>query len=226
MTHRQGPFAVLFDLDGTLVDTAPDLVAALTALADEHALPLQRAPGQLALLAGQGGRALIRAGLGAFDEHREDQLLARFFELYAAAIWRQSRLYPGIDTVLETLAGQGRPMAVVTNKLEYLARELVQQAGLSHYFGCLIGGDTTAASKPSPLPLAEACHRLSVTVEQAVMVGDSRADMLAAEAAGMVGVGVSWGYGGHGPEDSLHDWPVRGIVDRPEGLLDWLKANG
>ncbi|MGY6587593.1 MAG: phosphoglycolate phosphatase [Wenzhouxiangella sp.] len=213
--------AVLFDLDGTLVDSAPDLLAALTTLSEENQLPLRLAQAELAGRAGQGARVLIRHGLGDFAADREAALLERFLALYAGSIWQHSRLYPGMTGVLTALAEQNWPLAVVTNKSERLARQLLTEAGLIDRFGCLIGGDTTAAPKPSPAPLLAACRALGVSPGQAVMVGDSEADILAARQAGCRAVLVRWGYAGAAP---INDWQADAIIDRPDALLKWLES--
>ncbi len=220
MTGFRPEGAVLFDLDGTLVDSAPDLIAALTTLAHEVELPLLEDKPILASLAGRGARVLIRCGLGEFPEDREQALLERFLSLYSASIWQRSRLYPGIMELLIALAEQNRPLAIVTNKAERLARQLLTEAGLIERFACLIGGDTSSAPKPSPAPVLAACQALGVNPDQVVMVGDSEADMRAARDAGVRGVAVSWGYAGVA---SMNEWPADVIIDRPDALIRWLE---
>ena len=220
MTRSRPDGAVLFDLDGTLVDSAPDLIAALTTLADQHQLPLLAAESVLAGRAGQGARVLIRHGLGEFPAEREEALLAGFLGLYASSIWRHSRLYPGIRELLDALGEQSRPLAVVTNKTERLARLLLAQAGLLDRFACLVGGDTSSAPKPDPAPVLAACSALGVTPDRAVMVGDSEADMLAARNAGSRGIAVRWGYAG---DVTMEQWPADAIIERPDALMKWLE---
>ncbi|MGY6629844.1 MAG: HAD family hydrolase [Wenzhouxiangella sp.] len=220
MSRSRPDVAVLFDLDGTLVDSAPDLIGALSALANEHKLGLRAPEDVLARRAGQGARVLIRHGLGEFPAEREEALLSAFLGLYAGAIWRRSQLYPGMLELLDALAGQGTPLAVVTNKSERLARQLLAEAGLLERFGCLVGGDSTPAAKPDPAPVLAACRALGIDPERAVMVGDSEADMLAAHNAGCRGVAVRWGYAA---DLVMDNWPADAIIDHPDALMSWLE---
>ncbi|MDT8438249.1 MAG: HAD-IA family hydrolase [Wenzhouxiangellaceae bacterium] len=209
------PAAVLFDLDGTLADTAPDLIAALAALRQRLRLPdIDLAP--LRRLASRGAPAILEAGLG--ELHADERLAHRpaFIELYHAACWVDSRPFDGVEALLDALERRGIRWGVVTNKIERLAIAVLEQAGWSGRLACLIAGDTTARPKPAPDPVLAACTRLSVAPETVVFVGDDERDVLAGRAAGTRTIAADWGYLPE-PGASLH-WGADVIADRPDAL--------
>lgn len=211
--------AWLFDLDGTLVDTAPDLHAALqdTLAAFGHPgteLELVRA------FVGQGARRTIERALDhhgiEVDAAGLDARLAHFLAYYGDHIADTSQLFPGVAATLDWLASEDRPVACVTNKTEDLARRLLDAMGLGALFEVVIGGDTLAERKPHPLPLQEACRRLDAEPGEALMLGDSITDVDAARAAAVPVVCVRYGYHGALAPDALG---ADAVVDTLEALL-------
>ena len=189
------PFdTIVFDLDGTVADTASDLAAALN-----HtlvSLGRERVPAEsVRHLIGHGGRALLRKGLAATGESNED-LVEQFYpvllEHYAANIWVGTRVYPGLEAALDVLATSGASIAVCTNKAERLTRLLLDSLGLSGRFKAIVGGDTLPVRKPDPATLREAIARAGGG--RAVLVGDSITDADTAKAAGIPFVAVSFGF--------------------------------
>lgn len=185
-----GPTTFLFDLDGTLVDSVDDLAKAVNGLRSELGLPpLGRAT--VRSYVGDGATALVTRALppGAFTASR----LQRFLALYGEHLLDSTRPYPGILPVLEQL--RHRPLAVVTNKPFRLTSRLLQGLGLDAYFPVVIGGDSCAEKKPSPLPVLEALARLGSDPAAAVMIGDHHTDLRAGRAAGVRTCFCGWGLG-------------------------------
>ena len=198
-----GRSALLFDLDGTLVDSAPDMADAV----DRMLQDLGRPPvgeAQVRCWVGNGARRLVTRALtgkldGEANGHLVDQAHAAFIGHYRAGLCVRSRLYPGVRQGLDALREAGHAMACVTNKPEPLARDLLAALGLDEVLPVVVGGDTTPARKPDPRPLRHALARLGATVDQALMVGDSRTDIAAARNAGVPVVCVPYGYN-HGED--------------------------
>ena len=210
---------VLFDLDGTLADTAPDIAQALNSLRAEQG----RAPLDLAAVRAQtpfGSEALLALALdiGPADA---DYALARrkFLTRYADSIGQATVTFPGMRETLAALETGGRLWGVVTNKPEDLALRVLEGLQLAHRAACLIGGDTAPRRKPHPDPLWLACERLGCAPERAVYVGDDHTDILAARAAGMPGLLALFGYA---PEDA-RNWDADGLLAAPADLLVWLR---
>ena len=191
------PPTLVFDLDGTLVDTAPDLVRALNAVLTSEGLApvaLETALGMV----GNGGRGLIQTAfiadgrpLGATDL---DRLTAVFTDHYAAHIADDSKAYAGVEAALDHFAAEGWLLAVCTNKFETLARPLLETLGLARRFAAIVGQGTLEWRKPDPRTLTETIRLAGGTPERAVMVGDSRVDIETARAAGVPVVAVTFGY--------------------------------
>jgi phosphoglycolate phosphatase len=195
--HDLAGAVIAFDLDGTLVDTAPDLIGTLNYLLAEHGhdgLPLSAAQ----TLVGQGARVMIERGFAAAGETlapaRLDGLFARFIELYLPRIAMASRPYPGVIAALDELERAGARFAVCTNKRTDLSVALMDALDLSRRFAAIVGPDLAGASKPDPRHLLFAIERAGGTADRALMVGDSAADAGAAKAAGVPVVLVSFGY--------------------------------
>jgi 2-phosphoglycolate phosphatase len=215
-TFLPSPRAILFDLDGTLADTAPDLAAAVNKLRVSRGLD----PTPYSLLrpvASAGARGLIGAafGLGPGDEEYEN-LRHTFLDNYEAAIAIESRLFDGMPFLLERLGQFGLQWGIVTNKAARFTELLVPQIGLQHA-GCVISGDTTAHSKPHPAPLLEAARRLNLTPQDCWYVGDDLRDIQAGRAAGMPTIAAGWGYCGN-VEPSA--WGADALVATTQDLLD------
>lgn len=198
----------IFDLDGTLAETAPDLIGALNELlaGDGHP-PLD--PQAHRLTAGLGGRALIRDGWRnagrPLSEAGVDARFAAYLSHYRARIDRETRLFPGVAEALTRLAAAGWTLSVCTNKPEALARLLLRRLGVADQFASLIGADTLPVRKPDPLPLIEAARRAGGGLEHAVMVGDTVTDRDAARAAGAPVILTTFGYAPGGVEPLAPD---------------------
>lgn len=212
------PLAILFDLDGTLADTAPDLAGAVNQLRIARGL----APTDYELLrpiASAGARGLIGVAFGitpddaAYEELRDD-----FLKNYEAAIAVDSSLFAGIAELLSGLQKQGIAWGIVTNKIARLTDQLVPKIGLGHA-ACVISGDTTAHSKPHPAPLFEAAKRIGVLPEHCWYVGDDLRDIQAGQAAGMTTIAAAWGYCG---EAAPATWNADVLVDTPQQLFALL----
>ncbi|HRO03898.1 MAG TPA: phosphoglycolate phosphatase [Terricaulis sp.] len=188
---------IVFDLDGTLVDTAPDLVRALNATLDLEGLP--HAPlAQVRRMVGQGARHLItraaeRAG-ASYSAERLDQLTKAFVEFYRADIASHSQPFPGVDEALDSLAALGAKFAVCTNKRTDLSQQLLEALNLSQRFSAIVGADAVAQKKPHPDHFRAAVTRAGGVVRRAVMVGDTAADVGAARGAGAPIALVRFGY--------------------------------
>jgi N-acetyl-D-muramate 6-phosphate phosphatase len=214
------PAALLFDLDGTLVDSAPDLAGAANELRAERGLP----PLPLADYrphGGSGARGMLRAGFGLApgDEGYEPLRLA-FLERYAARLLHETALFDEVASLLAALAAAGLPLGIVTNKALHLAAPLADALGLRPPVQVLIGGDSTPHTKPHPAPLLAAATALAVPPEACVYVGDDPRDMLAARAAGMRGWAAAWGY--LGVERPVADWGADAVIESPRRLLNRL----
>ncbi|MBC7415153.1 MAG: HAD-IA family hydrolase [Herminiimonas sp.] len=212
------PRAILFDLDGTLADTAPDLAAAVNRLrAARNLLP---APYEtLRPFASAGARGLIGAAFGLQPEDAGYEVLrVAFLANYAEEIAVHSNLFAGVPNLLQQLQDRGIAWGIVTNKAARLTDVLVPLIGLGHA-GCVISGDTTAFPKPHPAPLFEAARRLSIAAEECWYVGDDLRDIVAGRAAGMRTVAAGWGYCG---QSGPHAWEADTILGSPTELLDEL----
>ncbi|MCP1673019.1 phosphoglycolate phosphatase [Natronocella acetinitrilica] len=205
---------LLFDLDGTLVDSAPDMADAVDAML----VQLGKQPVGEARVrdwVGNGARRLVMRALtgdmdGEVEAARADQALTLFLEAYRAALCVRSRLYPGVREGLDALRGAGFRLACVTNKPELLAVDLVNQLGLAAHLPVVVGGDTTAERKPSAQPLLHALRQLDGSPQRAIMVGDSVNDISAGRNAGMPVYCVPYGYN-HGM--NIRDAGADAVVD-------------
>jgi phosphoglycolate phosphatase len=209
--------AILFDLDGTLIDSAPDLAAALDASLDQ----LNYTPAGLARTrswVGSGARKLVVRALSfaleipekSVSEDMKEKLLAVFFKHYGEQTCQQTTLYTGVFQALSVWHEQGIKMACVTNKPARFSRPILAHFGMDTFMPILVGGDTLVVRKPDPAPLLLACEKLGVDVANTVMVGDSINDVRAARAAGMPVACVSYGYN--------HGAPIAGA--NPDLLVD------
>jgi 2-phosphoglycolate phosphatase len=214
--------AVLFDLDGTLADTAPDLARALNALLDEHGRP--SIPIEVARpLTSSGARGMIRAGFGLTPESAQyESLKERFLELYGASICVETRLFDGIDELLRALEQRGVRWGVVTNKLDRFTRPLLDALDLTARAACIVSGDTVARAKPHPDPLLHASRTLALDPAACLYVGDDLRDIQAARAAGMPILAAGYGY--LGDEGDPHEWGADAVIDHPLETLNFLGA--
>lgn len=208
--------AVLFDLDGTLVDSLADIASALSAALADHALP-QPALDTVRTWIGGGARNLIAHAIDAarLAPDMVDVVLARFRVHYAAAPIVKTRLYPGLEVVLDALVGADLRLAVLTNKPHDLAVRICGPLLAPWPFGLIMGQRPGVALKPDPGAALEIATELGVPPEDCAFVGDSAVDLDTARAAGMRGVGVSWGFRPRAELEACNPWL---IVDEPAGL--------
>lgn len=188
---------LVLDLDGTLVDTAGDLVATLNIILDRQGLP-PVAFNKAREMIGDGARAMLQAGLAAQgnapDPDRLDALFEDFVDHYTRHIADLSAPFPGALTALDRFAAEGWLLAICTNKLENLARDLLGQIGISGRFAAIAGQDTFGVRKPDPRHITETVLSAGGDMGAAIMVGDSEPDIAAAQAANIPSIGVSFGY--------------------------------
>ncbi|HEY4969331.1 MAG TPA: phosphoglycolate phosphatase [Steroidobacteraceae bacterium] len=215
--------AVLFDLDGTLLDTAPDMVGALNALrAEQDLAPLPYETVRAAV--SHGAARVVKTGFPDADPAAAAALQRRYLDIYRGALSRGTRLFPGMDEVLAALARRRMKSGIVTNKPAWLTEPLLAELGLRARFECVVSGDTVAERKPHPLPLLHAAELAGVAAGECVYVGDAERDVQAAHAAGMAAVVANYGYM-FDDEDSAA-WGGDGYLGRALDLLRWLDASG
>ena len=214
---------VVFDLDGTLADTAGDLMGALN-----HVLSLDGLPPlpveQARSLLGSGGRALIRRGFASagqpLDEGRLEDLFRLFLAFYEDHIADRSHLYPGVVEALDRLAARGFALAVCTNKMEGTAKRLLAVLGVAGRFRAICGQDTFAVSKPQPGALLGTIDRAGGDAADCVMVGDSRTDIETAKAAGVPCIAVSFGY----TDRPVEEFGPDGVIGHFDALAEAVEA--
>ncbi len=207
--------AVLFDLDGTLVDSAPDLIMAMQRLLEEQGELSTDAAG-IAAMVSKGGRAMLRRAFPHADEARIETLLPRFLDLYFQAIATHTRLYSGMDEVLATLEKRGVRWGIVTNKPGWLARALVAELKLDARSSALVCGDCLPKRKPDPEPILHGCALAGVVAARRGYIGDDARDIEAGKRAGTMTVAAAWGYLG---DEDPHDWQADSVVAMPQDLL-------
>jgi len=211
--------AVLFDLDGTFADTAPDLGYALNVQLDAHGkapLPIDR----IRRVASSGARGLLGLGFEiAPGDPRYEGMAAALLDVYERNLCRETTLFPGMQELVDVIEARGMRWGIVTNKAERFALPLMRMLGLFERAGCIVCGDTTPHRKPHPEPLLAASRRIDVDPDRCMYVGDDERDMIAGRAAGMRVAVAQYGYLGHGnPPDQ---WPADYWIDHP---LELLKA--
>lgn len=218
---RAGLRGVLFDLDGTLIDSAPDLAAAANAMRVARGLePL--AYEALRPMVGSGARGMVGVAMGAgpgdasYDELR-DEFLAR----YEGGLLERTQVFVAMRPVIDALDAARLPWGIVTNKIERYARPVIAGLGLGVRAAVVIAGDSTPHSKPHPAPLLEAARRLALPPAACVYVGDDLRDVQAGRAAGMPTIAAGWGYLGQG--ETIEAWAADVVVHTPAELLDWLQ---
>jgi len=211
--------AVLFDLDGTFADTAPDLGRAVNAMRAARGL------GPVALsetrrVTSLGARGLLGAGFGITPEHADYPAMRdEFLRIYENNLCCETTLFPGMAELVDRLEQRGIVWGIVTNKAERFAKPLLQQLGYASRAACIIGGDTTAHMKPHPAPLLAAATAIGIAPDRCLYVGDDERDIRAGKAAGMGTVAVRFGYlNGSAPES----WQADLVIDSPAEILDLL----
>lgn len=211
---------VLFDLDGTLADTAPDLAYALNQVRREYGEP-PLAYMKIRSVVSLGGAAMIKLAFAKSPgDSGYDQIRTRFLDIYLENILRETRLFPGIERVLDTLEAENRNWGIVTNKPGWLTDPLLEKMKLSKRAGCVISGDTLPFSKPHPEPLLHACRLMNCLPAETVYIGDAQRDIEAGKNAGMPTVIAGYGYI---EEDTVLDsWGANLIINSPIEILAWL----
>jgi phosphoglycolate phosphatase len=216
--------AVLFDLDGTLIDSALDLGGAGNDLRERHGLP----PLPLEAfrpLTGTGARGMLRVALGITPESADFETLKdEYLAIYAGRLTRLTRVFAAMAPVLDTLDAAALPWGIVTNKHSRFAEPVVAGTGLATRSRVLICGDTTARAKPFPDPLLEAARRLAIAPAHCLYVGDDLRDIQAGQAASMGTVAAAWGYLGDG--EPIEAWGADHCIATPAGLLGVLGLAG
>ncbi len=220
MAKRSHLTGVLFDLDGTLLDTAPDLVQACnTAVREAELTPLPLE--SLRPLISGGAPAMLRRTVEANNREVDfDRLLHRMLAVYQQNIATHTRFFQGMDEALDGVEKRGLRWGIVTNKQSRFTDPLLHSLDLHERPGCVISGDTMPKSKPHPLPMLEACRRIGSPPSTCVYIGDARRDIEAGKNAGMATLAALYGYV---PEDDpAQDWGADGLLNQPLDLLAWL----
>jgi len=212
--------AILFDLDGTLVDTAPDLAFALNTLLEQEgyaALPYD----DIRPVASHGSPGLLDLGFGiSTDDENYSPLQKRFLQLYQDNIARETALFDGMEDVLSSLEKVGITWGIVTNKPAFLTEPLLEQLNLSHRAGCIVSADTTPFSKPHPAPMLHACEIIQHQPEQCLYIGDAKRDIEAGKNANMQTVTALYGY--LSDQDDPDSWLADTVIQHPRDILQWL----
>ncbi|MEP7330147.1 MAG: phosphoglycolate phosphatase [Betaproteobacteria bacterium] len=218
--RRLAVTAVLFDLDGTLADSADDLAGALNSVRADAGLP----PVPLDAVrahASSGARGMLQAGMGITPDHpRYNALREAFLDHYAANLAVNTRLFDGVDALLTHLTAHGFRWGIVTNKHTRFTVPVTAALALTGRAGVIVSGDTTPHAKPHPAPLLHAAAALQVAPAACVYVGDDLRDIEAGIAAGMPTLAAAYGY--VGAAGNFAQWPATGVINSPLEILDWL----
>lgn len=212
---------VLFDLDGTLLDTAHDMMNALNALRAElqlDPLPYEKVRCQVS----HGANALVRLSFGELSATEHEVMRQRLLDIYRKQLAKHTSLFEGGDEMLRDLERRGLRWGIVTNKPGWLTDPLLVEVGLHTRAKAVVSGDTLPHRKPHPLPLLHAAEAMGIPPAECVYVGDAERDMQAAQAAGMYAVVAGYGY--LGDDDRAEGWFSHGWLDTPLELLEWLDA--
>lgn len=212
--------AVLFDLDGTLADTAPDLGGALNRVRLARGLePVQHE--LLRSAASHGARGLIGVGFGFGPEHPEfDAIRDQFMEFYEADIARHTTLFAGVSDLLDVLVERKIPWGIVTNKIARFTDPLMLKLQFPHQPGVVVSGDTVGVPKPDPKPMLYAAEQLGVPAVECLYIGDAARDIEAGRRVGMKTLVAKYGY--IGPDDEPDTWGADGFIDHPSDILRWV----
>ncbi len=223
MTEQPG--AVLFDLDGTLADTAADMGRALNRLLADHHRPALSAE-RIRPHVSNGARAMVHIGFGLQPgDDGFDALRGAFLDHYAGDIYLHTRPFPGIPELLQQLEQLGRPWGIVTNKPGWLTDPLLARMTPEHRLveraACIVSGDTAPRPKPHPDPLLHACAQIGCDPAASWYIGDARRDIQAGQAAGLRTLAACWGY--LGTDDAPADWGADGLVEHPLDIIHWVR---
>lgn len=219
-TLGDGNWGVLFDLDGTFADTAPDMAYALNRVLESRGrapLPFE----QIRPYVSHGGKAMIQAGFGLTPEHAEfAPLRQEFLDIYRDNVANDTRLFPGMEELLGTLDQRAIPWGIVTNKPAWLTDPLMAHLGLDKRAACIVSGDTTPHAKPHPEPVLHACRRIQRSAEHCLYIGDAVRDIEAGRAAGTHTLVALFGY--LADDDEPKTWGADGMIEHPLDILGWL----
>lgn len=212
---------VLFDLDGTLADTAPDLAYALNRVLSEQgreSLPFE----SIRPVVSHGALALVRLGFGIGPEDAHfTPLRQRLLAIYRDNLTRHTRLFPGMAELLESIETRGMRWGVVTNKPAFLTEPLLEQMGLRTRAAAVVSGDTLPVRKPDPAPMLLACEQAQSHPSRCVYLGDAERDVVAGRNAGMATLVAMFGY--LGDDDRPANWGADGLVTHPDEVLPWIE---
>ena len=208
---------VLFDLDGTLIDTAPDMANALNILLQEE----DKSPLSFEVIrpvVSNGSIALVNLGFGdQVEEHKLMYLKERYLEIYQEKLCIDSTLFNGMNKLLDEIENKGMNWGVVTNKPAWLTDPLMEQIGLADRAACIVSGDTTKNRKPHPEPMYHACINAGSKPYQCIYIGDAKRDIDAGKNAGMKTVIAAYGY--IGAWEDINDWQANEIIEKPEDII-------
>ncbi|MEO8402039.1 MAG: HAD-IA family hydrolase [Gammaproteobacteria bacterium] len=213
--------AVLFDLDGTLLDTAQDLGIALNYLRQEHQLPILSLKA-IRPAAGSGCKGLLKLGLN-IDPHDEryPELSIKLLDYYQKHLIDTTHFFPGMEETLSHLDNMQIPWGIVTNKPAKFTDQIVAHLHLDKRAGCIISGDSLAHRKPHPEPILHGCRQLQHRPEECLYIGDSEVDILACKAAGSPSLAALYGYIPR--DENPQTWGADGFIQHPAEILDWIK---
>jgi len=211
---------VLFDLDGTLVDTAPDMAHSLNLLLEEQ--------GEKTLAheiirphVSNGSVALVKLGFGeTIENQRLEQLKQRYLEIYQENIHVDSCLFEGMEALLNQIEQSGKKWGVITNKPSWLTEPLLQSMGLADRSACMVSGDTTEQRKPHPEPMYHACKLIDAEASECIYIGDARRDVEAGNNANMKTIIASYGY--IGDWEDIHSWGADAVIDQPDEISQYF----
>ena len=211
---------ILFDLDGTLADTAPDLAYALNSVLKEQGrdpLPFET----IRPVVSHGGIALTQLGFGIEPEHPDfDPLRQRLLEIYSENIARETTLFSGMDELLDNIENSNRNWGVVTNKPSWLTEPLMEALGLMDRAACVVSGDTCNNRKPHPEPILHGCQLAGSHADQCLYIGDAERDIEAGRRAGLHTIVAMFGY--IGKKDNPQDWQADALLSTPEDIFKWI----
>ena len=220
MSNKFNVSCVLFDLDGTLLNTAPDLTTALNKALLNFNYP-EIPANTITPYISYGAAVMIDTAL---EQQVSDSIKADILEwllnYYENHIAVNTHLYKGMSELLVTLEANGIPWGVITNKRERMTHPLMHALNLSSRSACIICGDTTAHSKPHPEPMLTACRQIQVSPEECLYIGDAQHDITAGKAANMKTLAATWGY--LKPEDKPQNWGADALIHHPNEILDWI----
>lgn len=213
---------ILFDLDGTLADTAPDLAQTLNLLLQENDMATLPFP-LIRPHVSHGATALVKLGFGLPEGTAEfEAMRQRFLDIYADNLCQQTTLFPGMQDLLDSIERHSLHWGVITNKPARFTVPLLQKLGIAERSACIISGDSAEKRKPDPEPMHLACELIGVSPGQCLYVGDAERDIAAGLNAGMKTLVAAFGY--LGEQDRPEHWRADGIIMTPQAILDWLQS--